>query len=190
MNHCPRCGEPVPSGSACRRCGSIERRTRAPRPVPAGALVSALRGLEIAVGASGSATAAAREFLIDPVAVEPPPPVELELLDADVIDLRTGDHFDAPFEVRDPRPCTLTGRVLGLAGGSRDVEVYVLDDDGYQDWQNGIRPRALFQSGRTSATTLEVDLPKRGRYHLLLSNRYSILTAKRVRIDDARLRCA
>ncbi|MBW3629404.1 MAG: hypothetical protein KY464_08920 [Gemmatimonadetes bacterium] len=177
-------------------------------------MVALLRALEIAVGGGAFLLVAyllgtgagiipelevrvlrgpgesAAEFLIHPVAANPPPPFELELADGEVIDLRTGDHFDAPFEVRDPRPCTLTAQVLGLAGGRRDVEVYVLDDDGYLDWQKGVRPRALFESGRATLTSLEVELPSRGRYHLLLSNRYSIFTPKTVRVDDARLRCA
>ena len=215
MSYCPRCGAAVESDTGCRRCGAADRRRRSPAPAtPRSRLTGVPRALEIALGAGAfgfvsylvatsagvtppleigrlrPAAVAAAEFLMDPVSAKPPPPFELELLDADVIDLRTGDHFDAPFEVRDPRPCTLTGRVLGLAGGSRDVEIYVLDDAGYQDWQHGIAPAALFESGRSSAATLDVDLPRRGRYHLLLSNRYSIFTSKRVRIDDARLRCA
>jgi hypothetical protein len=216
MSYCPRCGERIESDTGCARCVPVERRAHpAAPPVPSTRLTGVPRALEIALGAAafgfvsylvatgtgvvpeleldalrGTVATAAAEFLMDPVAAKPPPPFELELLDADVIDLQMGDHFDAPFEVSDPRPCTLTGRVMGLSGGGRDVEVYVLDDAGYEDWQHGIRPSALFESGRSSAATLAVDLPRRGRYHLLLSNRYSILTPKRVRIDDARLRCA
>jgi hypothetical protein len=215
MSYCPRCGTAIASGTECRRCAPVERRATARAHTPAAGTVAVLRALEITIGAgafllvgyllgvrAGVVPAldlsalgeypaiAAAEFLIDPAKAEPPPPLEVELLVSDVIELRTGAHFDAPFEVNDPRPCTLTGHVVGLAGGRKDVEVYVLDDEAYLDWQHGIQPRALFMSGRASTATLAVDLPRRGRYHLLLSNRYSILTAKRVRVDDARLRCA
>jgi hypothetical protein len=216
MRYCPRCGAAVAGDGACQRCGPPERRRHPPAPeMPRSGLTGLARALEIAVGAGAfgfvsylvaaiagvapmmesghlrSATGiAAAEFLMDPVSAGPPPPFEMVLLEADVIDLRTGDHFDAPFEVLDPRPCTLTGRVLGLAGGDRDVEVYVLDDAALQDWQDGIAPIALFESGRSSAATFAVDLPRRGRYHLLLSNRYSVFTPKRVRVDAARVRCA
>jgi hypothetical protein len=215
MSYCPRCGTAVNGEPGCQRCGRPERRhAGAELATPRSRLTGAPRALEIAVGAvafgfvaylvAGSAGVlpadlgelrvpiggAAAEFLMDPVVAGPPPPFEMELLDSDVIDLRTGDHFDAPFEVRDPRPCVLTGRVLGLAGGGRDVEIFVLDEPGYRDWQHGIAPSALFESGRSSAASIAVELPSPGRYHLLLSNRYSIFTSKRVRVDDARLRCA
>ena len=215
MNRCPRCGMPPDGTNAtCSRCLPGERRIASAPTAAAAGVVTLLRRLETVLGAGafllvtyllgtsarlipelevrvmpGSARAAT-EFLVEPIAANPPPPFVLELADGDVIDIRTGDHFAAPFEVSDPRPCTLTAQVLGLAGGSRDVEVYVLDEDGYDDWQNGVRPHALFESGRASLASLEVDLPRRGRYHLLLSNRYSIFTPKRVRVDGARLRCA
>ena len=217
MTHCPRCGNPIPRApAACPRCTPHERRAVATtKRVPARRFTALMRFLEVTVGSvalvgvsylvgtgtglvppldvealTGASVSAATEFFIDPMAAAPPPPFEMELADAEVITLRSGDHHDESFEVRDPRPCTLTGHVVGLAGGKRDVEVYVLDDDAYRDWENGIRPRTVFESGRTSSTTLDVALPNRGRYHLLLSNRFSFLTAKRIRIDEARLRCA
>ena len=220
MPYCPRCGDPLADELAkCPRCLPRERRgsvTRKKPPLPAARFAAVMRGLEVVVAGSSvllvgymlgtgtglippldvdrlmgtPAAIAAGEFLMDPMAAREPPPFELELADAHVIDLRSGDHFNASFVVSDPRPCTLTGQVRGLAGGKRDVEVYVLDEEGYLDWQSGIRPRTIFESGRSNDTTLEVELPSRGRYHLLLSNRFSFLTAKRVRIDDARLRCA
>ena len=219
MNRCPRCWDPLERASdLCPRCTTQERRRAgvAKRPRgPGSGFAAALRVVEVAVGSSafvgvayllattagliapldlarllGTPAIAATEFRVDPMAAAPPPPYELALADAEVIHLPSGDHYNASFVVRDPRPCMLTGHVMGLSGGSRDVEVYVLDDEGYSDWQKGVRPRTLFQSGRSTATSLAVPLPRRGRYHLLLSNRYSFLTAKRVRIDDARLRCA
>ena len=219
MNRCPRCGDSLERASAlCPRCTTQERRRVAVAkraPAPGSGFAAVLRVVEVAVGSSafvgvayllgttagllppldlarllGTPAIAATECRVDPMAAAPPPPYELELADAEEIHLPSGDHYNASFVVRDPRPCMLTGHVKGLAGGNRDVEVYVLDDEGYSDWQNGIRPRTLFESGRSSATSLAVALPRRGRYHLLLSNRYSVLTAKRVRIDDARLRCA
>lgn len=213
MSHCPRCGDAVRRAPACATQPPLERRPRE-RAAPS-AVVRLLRGVELSLGAAafllvgyllatqtgllperpirslGSGhLVAGTEFLIDPVRAASPPPVDEKLLDGYAITLRSGGHLDTPFEVRDPRPCTLAGRVQGVAGGGRDVEVYVLDESGYRDWRNGIHPDALFESGRASEATLSVALPRKGRYHLLLSNRYSVLTAKRVRIDEARLRCA
>ena len=220
MPYCPVCGDSLPRELArCQRCIPRERRrpvvAKTKKRVPAARFTALLRGVEVLMAGSavlvvgyvlgtvvgivpradftrllGAQAMAATEFLIDPMAADPPPPYVMELADARVVDLRSGDHYETSFEVRDPRPCTLTGRVRGLAGGKLDVEVYVLDEDGYLDWQSGIPPRTIYESGRSASTRLEVALPGRGRYHLLLSNRFSFLTWKRVRIDDARVRCA
>ena len=158
-----------------------------------GYLVGTTAGLVPAVDLArllGTPAMAATEFWVDPMVADPPPPLVMELADAEVVDLRSGDHYETSFEVRDPRPCTLTGRVRGLAGGRRDVEVYVLDEEGYLDWQSGIPPQTIYDSGRSPSARIDVLLPGRGRYHLLLSNRFSFLTRKRVRIDDTRVRCA
>jgi hypothetical protein len=123
-----------------------------------------------------------------PVHVTPPPKV-IPVLDSRAIPLAAGEHLEVAFEVEDPRTCTLTGRVDGLAGGSRDVEVFLLDDAGFSDWYNGIPPQPLYYSGRSASTALHVRLPGRGEYHLLISNRYSLLTDKVVEVRNARVTC-
>jgi hypothetical protein len=123
-----------------------------------------------------------------PVHVTPAPKV-IPVLDSRAIPLAAGEHLEVAFEVDDPRPCTLTGRVRGLAGGGRDVEVFLLDDQGFSEWYNGIPPRPLYYSGRSASTSLRVRIPGEGEYHLLISNRYSLLTDKVVEVRDARVTC-
>lgn len=100
-----------------------------------------------------------------------------------------GEHFDTTFVVTDDRPCVITGRVLGVDGGNRDLDVLVLDRDGFTNWHNGTDGSALFVSRRASAATLNVPLPGPGEYSLLISNRFSVLTGKTVNIPDARITC-
>lgn len=121
----------------------------------------------------------------------PPPPHVVSVLDDPALRLPAGEHFDTAFVAADPhaRPCTLRARVQGVEGGNRDVEVYVLDEDGHANWHNGIEPRAVYESGRTSASTIEVPIRGEGRFHLLISNRFSVFTAKTVRVDNARVTC-
>lgn len=123
-----------------------------------------------------------------PIHVTPPPKV-IPVLDSRAIDVDAGEHLEVAFEVDDPRTCTLTGRVEGLAGGARDVEVFLLDDQGFSDWYNGIPPQPLYYSGRTDSIALHVRLPGRGEYHLLVSNRYSFLTDKVVAVRNAHVTC-
>lgn len=130
----------------------------------------------------------ADELMLEPVHAEPERFV-LDLVDAELYEMSAGEYFDTPFEIDDPRQCTLSGEVEGVAGGDRDVEVYVLDELGFQDWRDGVRPDALFASGRATTAYMQVELPSPGRYHLLLSNRYSLFTGKQVRVQDARVVC-
>jgi hypothetical protein len=123
-----------------------------------------------------------------PIHVTPPPKV-IPVLDSHAVGIDAGEHLEVAFEVDDPRECTLTGRIEGLAGGSRDVEVFLLDDEGFSDWYNGVPPQPLYYSGRTDAVTLHVRIPGRGEYHLLISNRYSFLTDKVVSVRNAQVRC-
>lgn len=122
-------------------------------------------------------------------APSPPPPFVLVLADSQEIELPPGEHFDTTFALDDPRECVLTGSVTGLEGGRRDVEVYVLDPVGAADWHDGVAPRALYASGRAAASTVDVALPSPGEYTLLISNQFSVLSGKRVLLEDTRVTC-
>ena len=121
----------------------------------------------------------------------PPPPHVVSVMDDPALMLPPREHFDTAFVVADPhaRPCTFRGRVQGVEGGNRDFEVYVLDEDGHANWHNGVEPRALLETGRTSSSTIEIPIPADGRFHLLISNRFSVFTSKTVQVDDARVTC-
>jgi hypothetical protein len=126
---------------------------------------------------------------MSPVRVAPPPRV-IPVLNDRALRIHAGEHVDTSFVVRDPRPCTLTGTVTGLAGGSRDVEVFLLDQAGYDDWHNGVAPRSVYFGGRAATVSLHIPLPERGRYYFLVSNRFSVFTDKLVAVRNVRVTCA
>jgi hypothetical protein len=135
---------------------------------------------------SGIAPAAMR---LVPEFVLRPGPAVVPLLDARALHVPAGTSHSVSFRVSDERPCVLTGRVLGVAGGRRDLEVYVLDRDGIADRGSTTGGQALFRSGRTSAVGLQVPLPGPGNYHLLVSNRFSVTSDKTVQVENARVTC-
>ena len=201
MKRCSLCAAAnEDAATECRSCGGEIRPPRDAGSV----LADLLRGGEIVLGAGafgviayllafqpgmlslpdveGASAPAVEEFV-------PPPPLVLSLLDSRTLDLPAGEHFDTTFAVSDPRHCVFSGSVEGLAGGNRAVEVYLLDESGFEQWHEEIRPLALFESGRTSFAALDVPLPGPGRYSLLLSNRFSLFTDKVVHVDGARVVC-
>lgn len=124
---------------------------------------------------------------LSPVHVAPPPRT-IPVMNGPSILIRAGDHAERSFRVDDSRPCTLTGTVAGLSGGSRDVEVFVLDQAGYDDWHDGDDPSSIFER-RAARIELALAIPSHGQFYFLISNRYSIFTDKRVEVRNVRVTC-
>jgi ketosteroid isomerase-like protein len=78
--------------------------------------------------------------------------------------------------------CTVTGRVEGIAGGNKDFEVLILDDDGYRNWTAGLQARAFGSSGRVTVYTIHAPIPGPGAFHLVISNAFAVGVAKVVQV--------
>jgi ketosteroid isomerase-like protein len=78
--------------------------------------------------------------------------------------------------------CRVTGRVEGIAGGNKDFEVLVLDDDGYRNWTAGLQARAFGSSGRVTVYTINAAIPGPGAFHLVISNAFAVGVAKVVQV--------
>lgn len=68
-------------------------------------------------------------------------------------------------------------RFRARGGGGNDIEVYVLDEDGFENWQNGHKTPTYYNSGRVTVGRLDINL-KEGKYFLVMNNRFSVVSNK------------
>lgn len=76
-------------------------------------------------------------------------------------------------------PFTIKGRFRAQGGSRNDVEMFVFDADGYENWVNGNQARVYYQSGKVTVTNFEVRLPA-GTFYIVFNNRFSVVSNKAV----------
>jgi hypothetical protein len=111
-----------------------------------------------------------------------PQPRVMNLVDtAFTLNAAQGMHwnFTVPANATDVR---VEGTFNASGGTGNDVEVYLLNDDEFVNWQNRHAVSALYNSGRMTQGTLDAVLPPgAGTYHLVFSNKFSLFSPKAVR---------
>ena len=81
------------------------------------------------------------------------------------------------YEFRTPHAGTLSGRIREAYG--RDIEFFVMDYSNFENWANGRTGHTYYNAGRIVLKEFAVELNP-GRYVLVFSNNYSIITGKQV----------
>ncbi|HKP74774.1 MAG TPA: hypothetical protein VJT67_04490, partial [Longimicrobiaceae bacterium] len=132
---------------------------------------------------------AAPAFVAPPPPPPPPPPLVEPIITKTAERLPAGTYDWWPVTLDDIRPCRLKGRVSVIDGGSKDVDVLVLDEDGFQNFKNGNAYGTYLLEPRTSSVTLDRALHARTTYYLIVSNRFSVFTGKTVVFDNVRGVC-
>ena len=56
----------------------------------------------------------------------------------------------------------------------------ILNDVSYRNWTNADTVADLYHSGRVTTDTIDVPMTASGAYHLVYSNKFSIISTKRV----------
>jgi hypothetical protein len=77
----------------------------------------------------------------------------------------------------------VVGRFKVIAGGDRDIAVYVLDAKGFDSWQAGRKAFFHYESRRANTDIFNVKLPTGGTYYLMFDNSFSIRSPKSVEVD-------
>ncbi|MFL5481260.1 MAG: hypothetical protein ACJ8AK_03655 [Gemmatimonadaceae bacterium] len=85
--------------------------------------------------------------------------------------------------------CHVTGHIEVTDGGAKDVQVVVLAKDDYQNFVNGHEAHAYFQTDKTTAVTLDARTGQASPMVLAVSNGFSTVTVKKVRLTGLRATC-
>jgi len=112
------------------------------------------------------------------------------------VDITTGS-FDVaartfkPFKIVVPEGVAnarIEGKFTASGGWGDDIEVTVLEETQFLNWQNRHKFLPLYQSGRITADQIQIALPPQpATYVLVFNNRFSLLSSKGV-VADVKLR--
>jgi len=89
--------------------------------------------------------------------------------------------FTIPSTIRAAR---LVGHFTATGGPRNTIEVWVLDDDSFVNWQNAHQVHALYNSQKVTTGTIGLFLHP-GTYHVIFNNSFSVLTPKAVEANMA-----
>jgi hypothetical protein len=126
----------------------------------------------------------------DSIAAERAKPKTLEVFTTTGVSLSGGASQSYGFQLSGAGKCTVHGRVEAVAGGNKDVRVYIMTADEFTNWKNSPNghARVLFEGDQQSVTTFDREVQSPGSYRLVISNRFSVLTGKTMR-GDASVTC-
>jgi len=78
------------------------------------------------------------------------------------------------------------GNFTASGGLGNDVEVFLMSESDFVNWQNRHDSKTFYNSGKVTVGNLNVNLPAdAGTYYLVFSNRFGLLARKNVRVDAA-----
>lgn len=206
---CLHCGTDIPDGSQfCRKCGQSQ--TVASTPGGAAAAVAPARIPTTPIPSAPKAKANSNRSVITLIVLlgvlvagwfavkhgsngpipppsyqtQPQPQLHTQTLGEGAFTVPAGaSHY---FKFTAPEGATnvrLQGHFTATGGTGNDVEVWLLTEDGFTNWQNGHATNTLYNSGRVTQDSLNVTLPGAGTYYLVFNNKFSFLTPKAVQAN-------
>jgi hypothetical protein len=80
----------------------------------------------------------------------------------------------------DAKDAFVQGHFTASGGAHNDIEVWIMNADGFVNWQNGHPPTPLYNSGKVTQGTISLSLPETGTYVIVFNNQFSVISPKAV----------
>lgn len=108
-------------------------------------------------------------------------PQNSSLIDGNIV-VAPGDYYDIPFlvDTSEMQNIRVTGYFAASGGSGNDIEAAILDDITFTNWINGHQGTSLYNSGKITVAEIDVSITMSGKYHLVFSNTFSIVSSKTV----------
>jgi hypothetical protein len=111
-----------------------------------------------------------------------PRPIAKQVLVADTVRIEASVKraWAWKLDTRVLKDCVLKGTFRAYGGSGNDIRVLVLDDMNFQNFWNGHKATALYDSGVLTTADIKIPVAESGTYHLVLDNTFSMFTDKAV----------
>jgi hypothetical protein len=88
-------------------------------------------------------------------------------------------HFNSSRFEASGRGVRVEGRFRAQGGSGNDIEVYIVDEDGFENYRNGHNVPTYYNSGRVTVGRINVNLGE-GVYYIIFNNQFAVLSNKAV----------
>ena len=76
----------------------------------------------------------------------------------------------------------VSGRFKAQGGSGNDIQVFIFDGDGFENWKNHHTATTYYNSGKVTVGTIDAQLGS-GTYFLVFDNSFSLLSNKAISSD-------
>jgi hypothetical protein len=118
-------------------------------------------------------------------------PMTKKIGNGDPVKIRPAKSRSWQFVARTPRTrCLVSGQVVALSGGDKQVVVLIMTEAAYQDWMIDRPARTYYESARRTAIPFDVRVEGEGEYRLVVSNPSPPAASKVVQLQHTAVACS